>query len=125
MPMKINPVVYFEIPVNDVERAMKFYHAVFGFEFKKTCIDHNDMALFPFESGAEGITGALAKGQIYVPAKKGVLIYFATEDIEETLALAVKNGGKMLYPKTSVGELGFVAEFGDCEGNRIALHSRK
>jgi len=123
--MKINPVVYFEIPVRDVERAMKFYHAVFGFEFKKTCIDHNDMALFPFEAGAEGITGALAKGDIYVPTREGVLIYFNTGDIEKTLEVAAKNGGKTLYPKTSVGELGFVAEFEDCEGNRIALHSRK
>jgi hypothetical protein len=122
--MKTNPVVYFEIPVRDVERAMKFYRAVFEFEFKKTDIDHNEMALFPFAAGGEGITGALAKGDIYIPTKEGVLIYFNTDDIEKNLELAVNNGGKMLYPKTSVGELGFVAEFEDCEGNRIALHSK-
>lgn len=122
--MKTNPVVYFEIPVHDVERAMNFYRAVFEFEFKKTDIDHNEMALFPFVAGGEGITGALAKGDIYIPTKEGVLVYFNTDDIEKNLELAVKNGGKMLYPKTSVGELGFVAEFEDCEGNRIALHSR-
>lgn len=125
MKSSINPVVYFEIPVTNIERAMKFYSAVFSFEFSKTSIDHNEMALFPFNGKNSGITGALAKGEIYIPSKSGVLIYFNTENIENTLAKALQNGGKMLYPKTSIGALGFVAEFEDSEGNRIALHSLK
>jgi predicted enzyme related to lactoylglutathione lyase len=43
-------------------------------------------------------------------------------NINETLKRAVENGGQLLYPKTSIGDLGFVAEFQDSEGNRIALH---
>ncbi len=125
MNRSINPVVYFEIPVTNIERAMKFYTAVFGFEFAKTSIDHNEMALFPFDGKNSGITGALARGEIYIPSKSGVLIYFNTGDIENTLSKAMQNGGQTLYPKTSIGELGFVAEFEDSEGNRIALHSLK
>lgn len=122
--MSINPVVYFEIPVLDMERAIIFYSAVFGFTFEKDIIDHNEIAFFPFEDGARGITGALAKGEIYVPTVSGILIYFGTTDIDAILQKAVEAGGEILYPKTSNGELGHVAELKDSEGNRIALHQK-
>lgn len=120
MLKKSNPVIYFEIPVKDIERAMKFYNFVFNFDFNKEVIDNNEMALFPFIDKAAGISGALAKGEIYKPTIDGILIYFNTENIDETLQLAIANGGQILYPKTDNG-IGFVAEFQDTEGNRIAL----
>ena len=120
----MNPVVYFEIPVTDMNRAIAFYSSVFGFLFAKEVIDHNDMAFFPFEDGARGITGALAMGEIYVPTVQGILIYFGTDDIDAILHKAVEAGGEILYPKTSNGDLGHVAEFKDSEGNRIALHQK-
>jgi len=120
--MKSNPVVYFEIPVTDIERAIQFYQSVFGFTFKKVEIDGYEMAMFPYEDKNTGITGALAKGDVYKPTNNGVLIYFYSKNIDQTLQKAVGNGGKILYPKTSNGDLGFVAEFEDSEGNRIALH---
>ena len=122
MVKKSNPVVYFEIPVNDIDRAITFYKTVFNFDFSKENIDGNEMALFPFAGDNSGISGALAKGDIYKPTKDGILIYFKTADIDETLKLATANGGQMLYPKTDNG-IGLVAEFEDTEGNRIALHS--
>lgn len=118
---KSNPVVYFEIPVTEIDRAIKFYKAVFQFEFKKENIDNNEMALFPFVDENSGISGALAKGKIYKPTKNGVVIYFKTENIDETLKLATSNGGQILYPITDNG-IGLVAEFEDTEGNRIALY---
>lgn len=125
MVKKTNPVVYFEIPVKDIDRAIKFYKTVFNFDFDKETIDNNEMALFPFVEENSGISGALAKGEIYKPTKNGVLIYFKTENIDETLKLATTNGGQVLYPKKDNG-LGLVAEFEDTEGNRIALYqSRK
>lgn len=119
---KLNPVVYFEIPVNDMARAVQFYETVFGFGFTKEIIDSNEMALFPFEADGLGISGALAKGEIYKPTKEGVLIYFRTNSIDSILTLASSAGAKILYPKTSNGDLGFVAEIEDSEGNRIGLH---
>jgi uncharacterized protein len=119
---RANPVVYFEIPVMNMERAMKFYSTVFNAAFEKTTIDGNDMALFPIAEDGIGISGALAKGEIYKPTRDGTLVYFKTENIDSTLNLAEQNGGKKLYPKTSNGALGFVAEFEDSEGNRVALH---
>jgi predicted enzyme related to lactoylglutathione lyase len=120
MTKKSNPVVYFEIPVTDMDRAINFYRAVFHFEFDKEMIDGNEMALFPFTEGSSGISGALAKGEIYKPTKDGIVIYFKTDIIDETINLALANGGQILYPKTDNG-IGFVAEFEDSEGNRIAL----
>ncbi|VFA42013.1 Predicted enzyme related to lactoylglutathione lyase [Chryseobacterium indologenes] len=118
-----NPVVYFEIPVADLERAEKFYTAVFNFTFEKEIIDSYEMALFPFEEKNSGITGALAKGEVYKPTKEGVIIYFKTENIDETLNRVLTQGGKILYPKKTDEKHGFaVAEFEDSEGNRIALH---
>ncbi len=124
MANKSNPVVYFEIPVNDMDRAIKFYNAVFKFDFEKENIDNNEMALFPFADQKLGISGALAKGEIYKPTKDGVIIYFGTENIDEILKLATASGGQILYPKTDNG-IGFVAEFEDSEGNRIALFQSK
>lgn len=120
MYQKLNPVSYFEIPVNDIERASKFYKAIFDFDFEEETIDNNEMALFPFEITKSGISGALAKGEIYKPSKNGVVIYFNTESIDATLKLVKANGGTILYPKTQ-NTYGFVAEFQDSEGNRIAL----
>lgn len=118
-----NPVSYFEIPVNDLDRTIDFYQKVFGYEFERTAIDGNEMALFPSNENTSGISGALAKGESYIPSPKGTLVYFSTDNIDDTLVKVHSSGGKTLYPKTPIGELGWVAEFEDSEGNRIALYS--
>ena len=117
-----NPAVYFEIPVLDLERAIAFYHAVFDYTFERQEVDGYEMALFPLVTGVAGITGALAKGDVYKPSKEGSIIYLATAAIEHTLTLVEANGGQVLYPKTASGDWGFIAEFEDTEGNRVALH---
>ena len=118
-----NPVGYFEIPVADLERAVTFYKSVFDYEFELVNIDGNQMAMFPQTAEASGITGALAKGDSYIPGKQGSRLYFSVDNIEVTLQKAESSGGKVIYPKTSIGDLGSVAEFEDSEGNCIALHS--
>jgi predicted enzyme related to lactoylglutathione lyase len=117
----MNPVGYFEIPVLDLERAVSFYSIVFDYEFIRDKVDELDMAFFPFDKNKDGITGALVQGQVYKPSLTGIFIYFNTEDIDSLMEKVVSNGGEELYPKTSVGQYGFVAEFKDSEGNRIAL----
>ncbi|MGB0452991.1 MAG: VOC family protein [Bacteriovoracaceae bacterium] len=114
---------YFEIPVNDMDRAIKFYTHVFEVEFSKEVIHDCGMAFFPYAEG-EGIRGALAKGEIYRPSIEGSLIYLTTETIDQTMAKAKELGGEELFPKTEVPGLGFLAEFKDSEGNRIALFEK-
>ncbi len=117
-----NPVSYFEIPVSDMDRAIAFYETVFSISLERTVIDGHEMALFPSSENSSGISGALAKGDSYVPSAAGPRIYFSVENIDETLSKAVEAGGQVAYPKTHVGDF-FVAEFKDSEGNQIALSS--
>jgi uncharacterized protein len=122
-PMAENQVHYFEIPVTDMERAIAFYSGVFGYKLERTNVDGYDMATFPRSDGGAGASGALAKGDVYVPSTNGAIIYFSVDDIDAILTRATARGAKVLYPKKSIGELGFVAEIQDSEGNRIALHA--
>lgn len=117
-----NPVSYFEIPVTDLDRAVEFYESVFEVQLERATIDGYDMALFPSASDAAGASGALAKGDVYVPSKEGAVLYFSVDDIDSIIERAIARNGKLLYPKKSIGVLGFVAEIEDSEGNRIALH---
>ncbi|XVJ71462.1 MAG: VOC family protein [Rhizobacter sp.] len=118
---KTNPALYFEIPVTDMTRAIAFYEKVFGFDFQLEEIHGNQMAQMPFDLDGSGISGALAKGEIYKPSLHGTLIYLRSENIDETLGRAQLAGAKVLFPKTKAGEYSYVAEIEDSEGNRIGL----
>ncbi|MGL6349143.1 MAG: VOC family protein [Aeromonas sp.] len=117
----VNIGMHFEIPVTDMQRAIAFYSAVFDIEFERADIDGNEMALFPLIDGAEGCSGALAKGDSYVPSLDGTRIYLTVNNLDRVMAAALSAGAKLLYPVTLVGEAIKVAEFQDSEGNRSAL----
>lgn len=119
----LNPVSYFEIPVNDLDSAIAFYEAVFGYSFDRAQVDGNEMAFFPYSDEQPGASGALAQGDSYLPGKSGVRIYFEVDDIQETLRKAVQAGGEVLYPETVVGAFGVIAEIDDLDGNCIGLHA--
>lgn len=125
MASQINPVNWFEIPVEDLARAKTFYENVFSFELSINDMGPLKMAWFPMTEKAPGSTGTLIKADGYTPSHNGSLVYFSVDDIEEILNKVNKNGSKTLNPKMSIGEYGFVAHFEDCEGNRVALHSQK
>ena len=117
-----NPVGFVEIPVTNLERAIQFYTAVFGYDFTVEEVDGNRMAFSPFDEQRPGVSFALTQGEIYVPGHHGAVVYLNTLDIDATIARAATQGSKQLYPKSSIGPRGFVAEFEDSEGNRIALY---
>lgn len=118
-----NPVFHFEIPVVDMDRAVRFYERVFAFQFERKTVDGYDMAFFPRAEGAPGASGALAKGDVYRPTHDGIIIYFDVADIDAVLQRAEAEGARVLYPKKDIGEAGYVAEIEDSEGNRIAINS--
>lgn len=117
----VHPVPYFEIPVDDMDRAVAFYESLLGTKLTRQKVDGYDMALFPFEEGAPGATGALAKGDIYRPSKNGPILYFRVKDIGQIVAKAQAMGRPILYPVKDIGDAGYVAEIEDSEGNRLAL----
>lgn len=119
----VNPIVHVEIPVTDMDRAERFYEAVFGFDLDRRTVDGYEMAFFPRREGRMGSSGALAKGDVYVPSTSGPIVYFDVPDIDPVLERARAHGAVVLYPKKNIGDGGFVAEFRDSEGNRIALNA--
>jgi predicted enzyme related to lactoylglutathione lyase len=119
----VNPVNWFMIPVKDLEKAKKFYEAVIDDELSRSEMGQMKMAWFPMTKGAPGAAGALVKGEGYAPSHAGTLVYLHVKDIDETMARIRMHGGRVLLPKSRMGEYGFVAHFEDTEGNRVALHS--
>ena len=120
-----NPVFHFEIPVTDMDRAIAFYQRVFGFEFNLQKVDGYEIAFFPRADDRPGASGALAKGDVYKPSQTGCILYFDVDDIDEALRKSEAEGAKVLYPKTDIGDGGYVAEIEDSEGNRIAINAAK
>lgn len=118
----MNPVVWFEIPVTDLERAQKFYEAVFEIEMPISEMGPAKMAWFPSGEG-EGVSGSLVKTEGYIPSHKGSIVYFHSPDIEAALEKIEQQGGKTIVPKMSIGEHGWFAQFEDSEGNRVSLHT--
>jgi uncharacterized protein len=123
--MEMNPIVWFEIPANDIERAKSFYETLLGVGLSLNEMGPLKMAWFPMKEGVSGATGSLVQAEGYVPSHSGTVVYFSVDDINGTLDKANANGGKTLLPKMDIGEYGFIAHLEDSEGNRVALHSMK
>ena len=125
MPAGTHIANWFEIPVKDLDRAIKFYEKVFDVKLSPEEMGGMKMALFPYTQDAPGAAGSLIRGKSYEPSHAGTVVYFSVEDIPETLRRINSNGGKTLMPKTAIGQYGFIAQYEDTEGNRLALHSMK
>ena len=52
MTDQTNPVNWFEIPVNDLERARQFYETVFGLQLSLNEMGPMKMAWFPMTQGS-------------------------------------------------------------------------
>lgn len=121
-----NPIGWFEIYVNDMDRAKKFYQAVFKRgEFIKISDGETEMYAFPFVENGINSSGALVKTKFMKPGLGGIIIYFNCEDCAIEEHLSVENGGSILKSKFSIGDYGFVSIILDTEGNMIGLHSIK
>ncbi len=116
--MKIE-ACFFEIPVIDRERAVKFYTEIFDIELKWQNNDGYYMAFFP-EMG-----GALVQGEGYEAGSAGCVFYLTCgADLQGILDKVETAGGKISLPKMSIGEFGFAAHIIDSEGNKVGLWSR-
>lgn len=126
--MNPNPIVWFEIYVQDMPRAKAFYEAVF--QTQLTPLPNPDpegfaeMEMWAFSSSMEsyGATGTLVK-MPGCPSGGSTLVYFGCEDCAVEAARAAANGGTIFKPKMAIGPHGFIALVHDTEGNLIGLHS--
>ncbi len=120
-----NVINWFEIPANNFERACEFYAKVTGNELQKMPTGEMPMEMAFFHHEGEGsVGGAVVKGDGFVPSAEGSTIYLnAGADLTDSLSRVEEAGGQIVMPKTAIGENGFIAQFMDTEGNRVALHS--
>jgi len=123
--MEKNAVNWFEIATIDFERAKNFYSGLMDIELMDMNMPGMQLAAFPMVQGGEYSTGAIIKADDREPTDKGTIIYFACDDVNTQLKKVESLGGKVVFPKTSIGENGFIAHVIDTEGNRVALHSVK
>lgn len=122
-----NPVGWFEIYVQDMQRAKAFYEAVFDTQFSKLENPGQppgmEMWAFPMHQGAIGATGALVRMPGFDAGANSVIVYFMCADCAVEAAKAEKAGGRIEKPKTAIGQYGHIALVYDTEGNVIGLHS--
>lgn len=120
-----NAINWFEIPVKKFDRAKKFYETILGAEMHTMEMGGMKSAFFPADL-KNGIGGCITKAQGYEPSQTGTLIYLnGGDDLSKPLSKVKKAGGKIIMPKTAIGQNGFMAHFKDTEGNKLALHSMK
>ena len=125
--MSADTLCWTDIPVTNLDRAIKFYSAVLGKEVRKLSEGEMDYGLLPHqEQNASGCLCIRADsgGVDNRPSANGPLIYLSVEGrLDKAVEAARANGGKVLRARQQIGEHGFRAVVIDSEGNRIALHA--
>lgn len=122
----MNPVGWFEIYVDDMQRAKTFYESVLQISLEALTDPTEDnfvMQGFPSQMESYGSSGALVYTATVQAGSNSTVVYFSCEDCAVEESRVVGAGGKVLRPKMSIGEYGFVTMATDTEGNTIGLHS--
>jgi predicted enzyme related to lactoylglutathione lyase len=123
----MNPVGWFEIYVNDLSRATKFYETVLQKKLSKLDAPTGDLQMmsFPMEKDASGATGALVKMEGVKAGGNSTIVYFVSDDCAKEASRVESAGGKVMKPKFAIGPYGFIALALDTEGNIFGVHSMK
>jgi predicted enzyme related to lactoylglutathione lyase len=125
-----NPAVWFEIYVDDTDRARKFYEEVLDLKLSELptpeeISDEMQMWAFPMDMEGDGTSGALVKMKGFKAGGNSTIVYFRSEDCSIEEKRVERAGGKVIQPKQSLGEHGFVILASDSEGNMFGVHSQK
>jgi len=122
---QMNAIGWFDIYVDDMDRAVAFYEAVLGSKLEPMGdpTGESQMMSFPAEMSVYGAGGALTKAPHAGPGVGGTIVYFMSEDVAVQEARIVEAGGQVVRPKFSIGEFGFIVLCMDTEGNMIGFNS--
>lgn len=129
-------IMWFEIPVLNLDKAIQFYSEVLAINIEK--IKFLDAELGVFNKDKETTKGVLAVKENHSPGS-GIVLFFYVHNLSESLTKVEEFGGKIITEKTLLkqkttegylsintnlidGKVGYFAEFLDCEGNRICLY---
>jgi len=118
-----NNMVWFELPVSDLNRATSFYETVFATKLAK---DERfpGIAMFPRRE-ENATTGALAEASTTKASTDGAVVYLNCDgELDAVLKRAKAAGGELLQEVAALpGGMGWIAQFRDLDGNRIGLHA--
>ncbi|TFG30130.1 VOC family protein [Candidatus Thorarchaeota archaeon] len=115
----MNRVYYFEMPVEDFDRAIKFYETVFGWKVTKS--DRPSGPYYSVKTGddsKQGINGSFFKKEEGWSSVSNVI---NVDDIDGCIAKLQDLGGEMIFPKTIINGVGYLAYFKDTEGNTFGM----
>ena len=123
--MQRNPVGWFEIYVDNLPRASKFYEAVLGVTLQElpSPMENLKMMAFPMSMEAGGASGTLCCMEGMNSRGGGTIVYFSCQDVGVEAARIESAGGRLHMPKTSIGQYGAIALGIDTEGNTFGLHN--
>lgn len=117
-----NNIIWFDVPVIDLDRAIRFYSAVLASPVAKEQTGSIPIGVLPTPDGQK--MGCLVTGNQARPSLDGVMIWFDVDGrLGDAVMAATENGGEILGDIHAIGGFGFRAEVKDSEGNRIALYS--
>lgn len=132
MNKKHHVVGWFEIYVEDMDRAKKFYEEVLQIKMDKLETPDSSMQMVSFspagcDDGEEkyGCPGALVKMDGVEPGGGGTMVYFHSEDCALEESRVVAAGGHVHVPKSSIGDHGYMSLIVDSEKNMVGIHSMK
>jgi predicted enzyme related to lactoylglutathione lyase len=112
-------ISHFDVAVDDVERAIKFYKELFGWKFTQPpgpipyhLIETED------SDGKPGVGGGLGKREL---PEQRISVYIGVDSVDRYSANVEKLGGKIVQPKMTVPGWGYLAICLDTENNTFGL----
>lgn len=122
---KMNAVAWFDIYVDDLNRAVEFYETVLAAKLEPMGdpTGESQMMAFPADMSSYGAAGALTKSPHAGPCVGGTIVYFGVADCAVEQARVADAGGIVIRPKFSIGEFGWVSLCQDTEGNMFGMNS--
>ena len=112
-------VIHFEIPADDANRAVAFYHKVFGWKIDKFgSPDFNYFLVTTGDDKEPGINGAITEKSETNSATTNTI---SVPSFEEAAKSIVAAGGKVLTSKMPVPGVGYMAYCKDTEGNVFGI----
>ncbi len=119
-----NALNWFEIPVKNYTRAKSFYETVLDVKIMDMPHPNYKYGMIPATMDKGAVGGGIVEGEGFEPSMNGSIIYLNCQpDLNVALSKVETAGGKIIFPKTSIGGNGFMAHVIDTEENKIGLHS--
>lgn len=114
-------VEHFEIPVDDLQRAQKFYGHIFGWQFETGNFDgfeYTSVLSKGDNPESAGINGGMMKRQ---NPEQQITNYITVPSIDDMLVQIQAHNGKILMPKQEISGIGYFALCQDTENNTFGI----